>query len=121
MDDIQYRLLGALYGFPTCCVRAFCTTYCSETKAHYPKGPWYGTGFIPCLSCAPAAAKDFPRFVAEKITPNRLYAVPFPGEPSRDTHDATMSFIAQLEMDQDEVVRPPKRLRFSLAHASCRT
>jgi hypothetical protein len=106
MAQLQYRLMGALFGFPACCVQAFCATCCTETKTRYPRGPWMGTGFIPCLSCAPKAL-NLKRFVAEEIAPNRLCAAPFPGEFSPETQDAALMLIANLGLDADDVFSSP--------------
>jgi hypothetical protein len=70
--------LVLFFGYPRCCIKQFCETRCAETKRTYPRGPWMGTGYIPCLSCAAEAQKDFPAFVLKNISPYRLFTQPFP-------------------------------------------
>lgn len=117
MEDIQYKFFGALYGFPSCCVDAFCASYCRETLMRHPNGPWMGTGYMPCSSCAPKAAQDFDRFVAERIAPKRICPLPFPSELSRTATDAALSFIAELELDAIEAAKPRLRGQPAYAHA----
>lgn len=81
----DWRLFGALYGYPACCIEQFCTESQDEVLASNAPGgrrdddaPWDGTGFIPCSDCAPAARADFPKFVAERIAPARQCKTTFP-------------------------------------------
>lgn len=74
----RWHALGVYLGYPICCVFSFCDTLSEDTRDKYPNGPWVGTGFIPCVNCAPHAL-DFERFVKDKIEPQRLSSVPFPG------------------------------------------
>jgi hypothetical protein len=71
-QDFWYQN-GIRYGFPVCCVLHFL-----QMKLPHEKGPWTGTGYIPCPQCAPHARADFRKFVAEHITPNRKFHKPFP-------------------------------------------
>jgi hypothetical protein len=93
----QYKLFGAIYGFPACCVQAFCSSHCSETRVQYPDGPWMGTGFVPCITCAPAAL-DFDRFIAEKVAPARICPSQFPSELSGSAVDAALAVVAEMEL-----------------------
>lgn len=94
MRPIRQLLLATMgihFGFPECCIKEFTADYCETTKRLYPEGPWVGTGFIPCACCA-AAALDFPTFVAERITPNRLCSTPFPDQRDNGrTNDIAMT------------------------------
>lgn len=117
MEDIQYKLFGALYGFPSCCVNEFCTSYCMDTRNQYPDGPWMGTGYMPCISCAPTAAQDFDKFVAEHIATKRICPLPFPSELSRTATDAALSFVAEMEIDAINAAKPRLRGQPAYAHA----
>jgi hypothetical protein len=70
---------GLHYGYPMCCIKNF-------LRMNFPheEGPWIGTGYIACPKCAPEARKNFKKFVAEHITPNRKEPRPFP----HDQHNA---------------------------------
>jgi hypothetical protein len=104
-QPLRYSALGSYLGFPECCVAAFSTDFCATTKNLYPEGPWMGTGFIPCACCAEEAL-NFDKFVAERITPNRLCASPFP--------DATDERVDAMTALFDEIyaprVAPPMRM-----------
>jgi hypothetical protein len=63
---------GLLFGYPVCCIEHF------VQNGKHEEGPWIGTGYIACPKCAPEARKDFRKFVAENITPNRKFHKPFP-------------------------------------------
>lgn len=97
-QPLRYTALGSYLGFPECCVTAFSTDFCATTKNLYPEGPWMGTGFIPCAGCAEEAL-NFDKFVAERITPNRLCATPFP-----DSNDDRVDAMTALF---DEIYAPP--------------
>lgn len=73
-----FVILGSFYGFPQCCIKEMILTGCEETKTRFPKGAWVGTGFIPCITCAQHKARNFDRFVSERILANRICSLPFP-------------------------------------------
>jgi hypothetical protein len=78
-----YKALGTFFGYPRCCCDAFEKDWCAETKAVFPSehanpAPWYGTGYVPCLSCANKAIRDWPAFVIANIDPYRVCHMPFP-------------------------------------------
>lgn len=63
---------GKYFGFPQCCIDQFCTDCCHDTKEQYDfRAPWDGSGYVPCLTCAAVAVKDFPAFLATHINPSR--------------------------------------------------
>jgi hypothetical protein len=92
-QPLRYSAFGNHFGFPECCVTAFATDFCNTTRNLYPEGPWMGTGFIPCACCAESAL-DFDKFVAERITPNRLCPTPFPevAEDDKRVNEMTALF-----------------------------
>jgi hypothetical protein len=72
---------GEYYGYPACCVAEFCKLGLksdAKRKVHRRGVPWWDTGFLPCASCRPFAMRNFARFVAERIAPNRKHDRPFP-------------------------------------------
>ena len=73
----HWKRMGEFYGYPACCVSVFIKNCCAATKRYYDSAPWDGTGFVPCMCCAVEAAKDFPAWVATRITPNRVSGDPF--------------------------------------------
>lgn len=85
--------LGVWYGFPTCCADAFSSNCCWETKEVFPQGPWTGTGFIPCLTCARLIGLNqlnFERFVQQRIAPKRIDPSPFPVESDKPMRHADL-------------------------------
>lgn len=83
-----FETLGSFLGYPSCCVAQFCNP---DARQNSGDGPWIGTGFLACVSCAQQIRRrgDFMGWVADNITPNRHpEAAPFP-----DAHD----FLPTLE------------------------
>lgn len=107
MRNNMWNAFGRHAGFPTCCIQAFCRDCCEDTKELYPAGPWMGTGFVPCLECAPTAAKDFEKFVATHIAPRRLNRKPFPQGWSETFQTAfldTAYYRSVLDLHAKEVI-----------------
>ncbi|MBC8741864.1 hypothetical protein F6X40_35540 [Paraburkholderia sp. UCT31] len=79
-EALHFDAMGSYLGFPSCCVKAFQADFCAETKEKYrtEEQPWRGTGFLPCMDCAPHAAANFSRFVEKKIAPGRICPDTFP-------------------------------------------
>ncbi len=67
----HWKRMGALYGYPECCITQFTTDCCAATKAAYPRAAWSKSGYVPCMKCVPRALEDFDKFVSEVIVPNR--------------------------------------------------
>lgn len=103
-DDHYHRTLGAYCGYPQCCVDFFLTN-------RYPAdvvgpGPWEGTGFIPCPSCAATIRSyGFEPFVAMRITPNRLAPRRFPDLGSKEDVEAIQRRIDEGTMNIRGVAR----------------
>jgi hypothetical protein len=83
----QLAALGKYFGFPNCCIEEFLSTQSHATWTKYPDGPWVGTGFMPCVSCADKAL-DFDKFVADNITPHRACPTPFPDQGTDEQMEA---------------------------------
>jgi len=84
-----YKMLGIHLGYPVCCVNEF-NDLCEA--GHMPgklagKGPWSGTGFIPC-----AAHREQIRngVSVEALITNRRSRYPFP----RFDNDEAHAFVA---------------------------
>lgn len=66
--------LGKLYGYPKCCVDFFieCRLACIPPTFIIGKGPWQGTGFMPCAVHAVEIHKTgLKKFVQKYIVPHR--------------------------------------------------
>jgi hypothetical protein len=73
-----WKECGKEYGYPACCIDAFTTDGCADTEEQFPEGPWYGTGYVPCVQCAPKCLADFQKFINENIAPKRIFPFAFP-------------------------------------------
>lgn len=70
-----WQALGALLGYPECCIEDFCNRDTLPTE----RRPFDGTGFIPCPKCAAEArAIGLTEWLARNIAPNRKVATEFP-------------------------------------------
>ncbi len=87
---LLWEAFGLYFGFPACCTQEFMANGCADTKRQFPHGPWLGSGFVPCLKCAPAA-QDLTRFVADVIQPQRLCSAPFPNEGPDEVADVIIA------------------------------
>lgn len=76
----SWTAFGSYFGFPDCCIASFERGGQRDVIAAFPDGPWLGSGFIPCMDCAPRAEKHFSRFVEEEIQPRRIRSLPFPAD-----------------------------------------
>lgn len=83
---------GLFYGYPACCIEAFSTSEHFHVWKKYPALASMGTGYCPCMECAPQVQLDWSRFQAEKITPHRSCSTPFPSE-EKDIVEFDMFFI----------------------------
>jgi hypothetical protein len=83
---LSWEIMGSYYGYPACCIDAFTTTLCMDVRKQYPTNPWSGTGFLPCIECAPKAL-NFARFVEDNIKPNRISAAAFPDMEDKSDAD----------------------------------
>lgn len=73
---------GLIFGYPLCCIlsfdewrqRAGSLTWGDLLRRMQEQAdaPWFGTGFIPCASCVPAALADWDTFVRTRIFPTRM-------------------------------------------------
>lgn len=62
-----WKMWGKWYGYPDCCVDAFC-------KGKQKKGGVFtGTGFVPCAKCYDRDPED----ILTQVSVNRLSAQPF--------------------------------------------
>lgn len=77
MSDDPRIGLGLHFGYPGCCVRDF-VDRSDRPPAGQDRGPWIGTGYIPCAAHALTAAADWDGFVRDVITPARACKQPFP-------------------------------------------
>lgn len=66
-----FTAAGIYYGFPICCINSFIENEQFETFKKYPKHPFMGTGFVPCLDCAKESENNHLSFY-EKISKNRF-------------------------------------------------
>ena len=62
--------IGWYFGYPKCCIKAF--SYDRDNLVFNTS--FYGTGFVPCKSCAKLNAKDLKRAINKK----RIDPSPFP-------------------------------------------
>jgi hypothetical protein len=78
MPDFEYYIsLGSKLGYPVCCISDFCDRVAFGLRV--PKGPWTGTGFVPCKGCAEIINEQgLKKFVAAHIAPHRRVAKDFP-------------------------------------------
>jgi hypothetical protein len=88
----QWIFHGLNYGYPPCCVREFISGQWNYAERN--KGPWMGSGFVPCAECQPDAREDFIRFVQERILPFRRATQPF---VYRVTEYAPLVILAHTE------------------------
>ena len=102
--------LGRYFGFPDCCTAEFDNDSCHATRWAYPDGPWLGTGFMPCLDCAPKAL-NFDQFVARHIVPNRVCHLPFPQQPHGLAMTAVIDRLLE-EFDPASFVTEPPGARY---------
>lgn len=93
IQQLRNTALGKHFGFPECCIAEFAKNFCQTTKARYPRGPWVGSGFIPCARCAEVAL-DFAKFLVERIVPNRQCVLPF--GTARPRYPGTCSCLTAL-------------------------
>jgi len=69
---------GVLYGYPECCTTAFCQMMLNLLPQP-PRGPWTGSGFIPCAECCKVIkAIGMRSYVRQVIAPKRQFIKPFP-------------------------------------------
>jgi hypothetical protein len=92
--DRELQAIGQHFGYPSCCVAAFCATLESGgfPSQRVGEGPWTGTGFIPC----PEHAGDIRRvgmaeWASNNIHPNRRDRRPF--GPGNNLDDSTLERI----------------------------
>ncbi|MDO8418082.1 MAG: hypothetical protein Q7S87_17945 [Agitococcus sp.] len=84
----RFTALGQYFGFPPCCVAEFLATNCQSTKVAYPRGIWWGTGYVPCLCCAKTIeAQGFDQFIQDVIEPARECALLFPDDTVCPKHE----------------------------------
>jgi hypothetical protein len=118
----HFIVMGTYYGYPVCCIKSFVTNGSWATRCQFPRAPWNGTGFIPCLDCARHKARNFNRFVNEVILKNRISATPFPDDDfesplKNQFYDFYVSFVRQTgEAHPDRVRAAWKCTRLKLLH-----
>lgn len=82
----QWHYFGRVFGYPECCIESFKNLDHKKGKSlgadgwnkAWDKGPWVGTGFVPCKKHLREANKNFKAFVKKYITPIRIHWEDFP-------------------------------------------
>ncbi len=93
-DQPGFLSSGLYFGFPICCIDAFCSGETQTVIKNHPLLESSGTGFVPCLECAKEVAKDWPNFLAEKILKNRICQGAWPdGDNAKDKTEFFKFFI----------------------------
>lgn len=67
-DD--WRVHGLWFGYPTCCIDAFCNL----EHVGGPRRKLWGTGYVPCADCNELPEDELVRRISER----RIAPIPFP-------------------------------------------
>jgi len=91
------RAMGLVFGFPSCCITAFCnnrSNLAENSQAH-------GTGYMPCKTCNDVIEDvGLPEFVKTVIAPRRKLSTPFP--KNRNEEEFERLFKETLIFLEDE-------------------
>lgn len=71
---------GVFYGFPDCCIEGFVKDTNAATKKHYESLPSHGSGYVPCICCAPKVQENWSNFKEHVINKNRISSLAFPND-----------------------------------------
>ena len=95
---------GLFYGFPECCISSFAKFEQLEVFEKFPDLPSIGTGFVPCIKCAPKVKLNWLAFKKENIIKNRHCKEEFPAmEVKRsDYHLFFIKLSCELGIDPFE-------------------
>lgn len=91
-----YLVHGIYFGFPLCCIEAFCTGETQKVIKKYPKLPSSGTGFVPCLKCAKKVKLDWESYLKKEIIENRFCPAKFPSDEDVNEKHGNLKFFIKL-------------------------